>query len=212
MEATATERAVIVGNSRGAQRGLLLCAEHPERVAGAVFIGPWFPASRLHGLRWRLMTHPRVIALSESRKPILTRSWLKFNAPHMRHDYRDFVEWFVGRCFPEAHSTKQVEDMIGWAEEIGPEALILSATAERAAPSDRRSQIELARRVRCPVLVIHGKQDRITHVANGRALARATGGEMIELDDAGHIPHGRRPVPVNLALREFAERILGEVP
>ena len=212
MEATGTERAVIAGNSRGAQRGLLLCAEHPERVAGAVFIGPWFPASLLHGLRWRVMTHPWVIALSESTKPISTRSWLKFNARHMRHDYRDFVEWFVGRCFPDPHSTKQVEDMIGWAEEIGPEALILSAAAERAAPSDRRSQTKLARRVRCPVLVIHGKQDRITHVANGRALARATGGEMLELDDAGHIPHGRRPVPVNLALREFAERTLGDGP
>ena len=209
MKATETDRAVIVGNSRGAQRGLLLCSEHPERVVAAVFIGPWFPVSPLHGLRWRLMTHPRLIALGESRKPISTRSWLKFNAHHMRNEYRDFIEWFIGRCLPEPHSTKQFEDMIGWAEEIGPEALILSASAERAAPSDRRSQIELARRARCPVLVIHGKQDRITHVANGRALARATGGEMIELEDAGHVPHGRRPVPVNIALREFAERHLG---
>ena len=210
MEATSTDRAVIVGNSRGAQRGLLLCAEHPERVAGAVFIGPWFPVSPLHGLRWRLMTHPRVVALAESRKPIVARSWLKFNAHHMRHEYRDFIEWFVGRCLPEAHSTKEFEDMIGWAEEIGPEALILSATAERAAPSDRRSQLELARRARCPVLVIHGKHDRITHVANGRALARATGGEFLELPDAGHVPHARKPVPVNVALRQFAEGVLGE--
>ena len=84
MEATGTERAVIAGNSRGAQRGMLLCAEHPERVAGAVFIGPWFPVAPLRGLRWRLMTNPRVIALFESRRPISTRSWLKFNAQHMR--------------------------------------------------------------------------------------------------------------------------------
>jgi pimeloyl-ACP methyl ester carboxylesterase/predicted glycosyltransferase len=209
MEATDTDRAVIVANSRGAQRGLLLCVEHPEKVAGAVFIGPWFPASLLHGLHWRVLTHPRVIAVSDSLKPISTHSWLKFNPAHMRNDYRDFVEWFVGNCFPEPHSTKHIEDMIGWAEEIGPEALIKSAAAKQAAPSDRSSQIGLARRVRCPVLVIHGKQDRITHVANGRVLAKATGGKMIELDDAGHIPHGRRPVPVNLALREFAERTLG---
>ena len=39
MDATQTERAVIVGFSRGAQRGLLLAAHHPERVQGAVFIG-----------------------------------------------------------------------------------------------------------------------------------------------------------------------------
>jgi len=32
--------------SRGTQRALLLAAEHPERVLGAVLVGPWFPASR----------------------------------------------------------------------------------------------------------------------------------------------------------------------
>ena len=40
MDATGTERAVIVSLSRGAQRALLLAAEHPERVDGAVFIAP----------------------------------------------------------------------------------------------------------------------------------------------------------------------------
>src|SRR5919198_2844156 len=43
MDATATERAVIVGFSMGAQRGLILAAEHPERVEAAVFIGPSYP-------------------------------------------------------------------------------------------------------------------------------------------------------------------------
>ena len=43
MDATETERAVIVGFSMGGQRGLILAAEHPERVAGAAFIGPSFP-------------------------------------------------------------------------------------------------------------------------------------------------------------------------
>jgi pimeloyl-ACP methyl ester carboxylesterase len=43
MDAMQTERAVIVGFSRGAQRGLLLPAHHPERVQGAVFIGSSYP-------------------------------------------------------------------------------------------------------------------------------------------------------------------------
>src|SRR5262245_45712043 len=38
MDATETDRAIIVGFSMGAQRGLVLAAEHPERVEGAVFI------------------------------------------------------------------------------------------------------------------------------------------------------------------------------
>ena len=51
MDATGTERAVIVALSRGAQRALLLAGEHPERVVGAVFIAPWFPVSPLGGLQ-----------------------------------------------------------------------------------------------------------------------------------------------------------------
>src|SRR3712207_6094917 len=43
MEATGTERAFIVGLSAGVLWGVLLAAEHPERVDGAVFIAPAAP-------------------------------------------------------------------------------------------------------------------------------------------------------------------------
>ena len=43
MDATQTSRAIIVGFSMGAHRGLMLAANHPERVEAAVFIGPNYP-------------------------------------------------------------------------------------------------------------------------------------------------------------------------
>ena len=43
MDVTATERAVIVSLSVGAQRALILADEHPDRVTGAVFICPAVP-------------------------------------------------------------------------------------------------------------------------------------------------------------------------
>jgi pimeloyl-ACP methyl ester carboxylesterase len=43
LDATGTKSAVIVGHSMGCQRGLLLAADHPERVNAAVFIGPAVP-------------------------------------------------------------------------------------------------------------------------------------------------------------------------
>src|SRR5207237_2833968 len=43
MDATDTERAVLVSLSRGAERSLLLGAQHPERVEGMGFIGPALP-------------------------------------------------------------------------------------------------------------------------------------------------------------------------
>jgi pimeloyl-ACP methyl ester carboxylesterase len=43
MDATQTDRAIIVSFSLGAQRALLLAADHPQRVEAAVFIGPTYP-------------------------------------------------------------------------------------------------------------------------------------------------------------------------
>jgi pimeloyl-ACP methyl ester carboxylesterase/predicted glycosyltransferase len=202
MDATGTDQAILVGNSRGVQRGLLLAAEHPERVLGAVFIGAMFPASRIGGLRMRLMNHPRIRTFF-LRRPLSTRGWLKFNAQHLRANYDDFVDWFVGLCLTEPHSTKQIEDMTEWAHETDPETLIRTLMAPYAAPLERSKQLELAGRVRCPVLVIHGRHDRVRAYADGRELARATGARLLTIEDAGHVPHARKPVPVNLAVRDF---------
>src|SRR5262249_21192243 len=54
LDATGTERSVVVSFSKGAQCALRLAAEHPKRVAAAAFIGPMFPVSR-RSVRWRLM-------------------------------------------------------------------------------------------------------------------------------------------------------------
>jgi pimeloyl-ACP methyl ester carboxylesterase len=43
LDATGTASATLVSLSVGAQRALILAAEHPDRVAGAVFIGPSVP-------------------------------------------------------------------------------------------------------------------------------------------------------------------------
>src|SRR5947207_11816416 len=43
MDATRTERAVLVSFSLGSQRAAILAAEHPERVDGAVFVAPAYP-------------------------------------------------------------------------------------------------------------------------------------------------------------------------
>jgi pimeloyl-ACP methyl ester carboxylesterase len=59
--------------------------------------------------------------------------------------------------------------------------------------------------VRCPVLVISAPNDKITAHADARALAEATGGQLLSVPDGGHSPQARKPVRVNLALRDFAK-------
>jgi predicted glycosyltransferase len=60
-----------------------------------------------------------------------------------------------------------------------------------------------------PTLVIHGDDDHISPLARSETLARATGGQLVVLHGAGHIPLARDPVRVNLLIGEFVDRIAG---
>jgi len=62
------------------------------------------------------------------------------------------------------------------------------------------------RRVRCPVLAIHGLADRCEPWEYSARLAELTGGELVLLDGSGHLPQAREPVLVNRAIRDFADR------
>ena len=192
MNATATERAVLVSLSLGAQRALMLAAEHPNRVAGAVFICPAVPlASPLEDPNRYPWTE--VLPTDEG--------WPKDNFSAWVRDYRGFLEFFFSQMFTEPHSTKPIEDCIGWGLETTAETLIATEIGNGL---DEAGARELGARVHCPVLVIQGTADAITGPGRGMALAEATGGDLVLLEGSGHGPHVRDPVKVNLLLREFA--------
>ncbi|MGI9095160.1 MAG: alpha/beta fold hydrolase, partial [Thermoleophilaceae bacterium] len=207
MDACGVERVIAVTLSTGAQRGMLLAAEHPERVDGMVFIGALFPISRFASLRTRVLAHPRLRPLA-LKPPITTKGWGKFNLHYWQNGgYSDFVQWWAEKMLTEPHSTKQIEDTIAWSHETDGPTLALTVQNQFAVPATRKDQKALAERVRCPVLVIHGTEDEITPYADGQALAKITGGQLETVEGAGHLPHARKPVQVNLALREFVEGV-----
>jgi pimeloyl-ACP methyl ester carboxylesterase/predicted glycosyltransferase len=206
MDASGTERAVIASLSRGAQYALELGRLAPERVAGLVFIGPMFPYTPSH---WSALLEPRM--QSVFRRPVPAyRWWGRMNAVHWMQSYAEFTEWFISRCFPEPHSTKAIEDGVGWSLDTDPETLI--ATALGDIHHGRRTLRELARGLECPVLVVSGTRDRITPPRDARALARLSGARLEVVHGGGHLPHARKPVQVNVAMREFSEQVFERPP
>ena len=195
MDAAGIETAVLVSVSCGALWALRLGAEHPDRVLGSVFIAP---------------TAPLVPPLAERRvqrfgemldDPV---GWETYNARYWQTHYPEFVTFFAGRIFTEPHSTKQIEDVIGWALEI--DGGTLAAAHLGLECCDAAATRRLAARLACPVLVVHGTDDVVRGYDEGEALARSTGGALVTLAGSGHFPHARDPVRVNMLIKQFADR------
>jgi pimeloyl-ACP methyl ester carboxylesterase/predicted glycosyltransferase len=195
LEATDTDEAVLVALSRGAERCLLLGANHPERVTGMVFIAPALPLPP---------AVPRAAATEVFNERRDAHSgWDKWNRHYWLEHYEDFLEFFFGQVFNEPHSTKQREDAVGWGLETDPETLVATQLAPRLPDED--SVRALTERISCPVLVIHGSDDAVRPHDSGAALAELTGGALVTLEGSGHCPQARDPVKVNLLLRDFVD-------
>ncbi len=204
LDATGTDRAVVVGLSQAGGWALQLAAQHGDRVLGTVFIGPALALTDGHPAR---LAGGDPADLPASRVPFIERDppehWAKYDSAYWLGHHEDFLWFFFGMCFPEPHSTKQIEDCVGWGLDTTPAVLV--AEAGPAKP-DRQTLEGWCGSVASPVLVIHGDQDLISPPSRGRRIAELTGGEYVEMEGVGHIPLAREPVRVNLLIRDFARR------
>jgi pimeloyl-ACP methyl ester carboxylesterase/predicted glycosyltransferase len=193
LDHTRTEQAVLGAVSCGSLWATLLAAEHPERAAAVAYIGPAVPLAPGHPEREIVGRFEETLDTDEG--------WAKHNLHYWRRDYEGFLNFFFAQMFNEPHSTKQIEDCVGWALETDVETLADTNAALRLCGLE--SFAHVCTRVRCPTLVIHGDRDLIRPHAQGAALARATDGELVTLEGAGHGPMARDPVKINMLLRDF---------
>ncbi|MFN3685821.1 alpha/beta fold hydrolase [Salinarimonas sp.] len=198
LDATGTERAVLVGLSLGGLVACMLAAHHPERVAAAILVGTVATIGPSHP--YMRPEHFRAQRIDPS-------GWDKYNRDHWLRDYADFADFFVRQICSEPHATKQIEDALGWAAQTSGEVLVRTIEARAIAPSFDTSA-QMYRRIACPVLAIHGDDDRIQPHGRAVAVVEATGGELLTIEGGGHNPLGRYPARCNTAIAEFLERRL----
>jgi pimeloyl-ACP methyl ester carboxylesterase len=196
MDATEVPAAVLVGLSSASGPMVVLASERPERILGLVFIGPAAPIGE-EG-RFAEIEFEEVLPTDHR--------WAKENIHFWRRDYRAYLEFFFSEGFPEAHSTKQVEDGVGWGLDTDPESL---AATKRAPPTvDPATFAQMCASIRAPTLVIQGTDERLTHVTQGIAVARLIPRARLELiGGGGHLVNARNPVRVNLLIRAFIESL-----
>jgi pimeloyl-ACP methyl ester carboxylesterase len=186
------ERALFV--SWCSPAGIMLAAEHPDRVTGIVEIATDLPLTKDP---WIAQGYPFDEALDSD------HGWAKFNRHYWLRDWRGFVEFFFAQTFTEPHSTKQLDDAVGWALETDAATVLRGMDADW--PEDPGQACELCARVQCRALVLQGSEDAVVGRDRGRAVAAAIpASHLVTFQGSGHAPHMRDPVMVNHLVRAFA--------
>ncbi len=184
-------RASVVAFSRGCTYGVWLAATQPERVERLVLI-----ASVMTPHAWGKTPD----GCFERRETC--EGWQKENVHYWLEHYSDWLVFFFSQIFPEPHSTKGIDDGIGWG--LGTNAEILAASVSRPELWPAMSAGEAVASVSCPILLLHGSADPRYPVEASRALAAARPDwEFVTLEGSGHVPICRDPVRVNLLIHAF---------
>ena len=193
-------RADVVGFSASTPRAVNMAARYPDRVASLILVG--------NGV------DPTAEPTPQETERLSRAFWTeraeyegddKMNAHYWRGHWEEWLRYFFEeRVFNESHSTKGIEDGIGWAHETTPEILIRTTRNPKLLSS--LGVAEQVARIRCPVLIIHGSEDRLPPLSKSEHLvATRPDFELSVLEGSGHLPLVREPVRVNLEIARFLE-------
>ena len=186
--------AVLVGFSMGGPIAALLAQARPQLARAMILIAPVAPSSAQ--------------ALAEQERQFLSArdcydggGW--YNANFIDADMPAFLNFFFAAMFPEAHSTKQIEDSVAWGSETNAQVLVDSRLGSLDASVDLYQAYSA---IMCPVLLIHGDADVIVPIKAGQRVAALCRATVKVMPNSGHGPHLRHPAIVNQAIRDFLQR------
>jgi pimeloyl-ACP methyl ester carboxylesterase/predicted glycosyltransferase len=178
LDAAGVDQAAVIGISATAMTTLRFAVEHPERVTHVIIAGGYAEVR---------IDDPRIAER------------VRAESERMRADWPSYLSWFCSIVFTEPHSTKPFEDAVryGWA--ASGELVDWGRTGWL-----KSDVTELARRVKCPTLVIHGDGDKRVPIEKGRVIADLVpGAQLVTVGGGGHLPAVRDPVMFNRAVRDF---------
>ena len=193
LDATGTERAVVVALSMGNLFALDLAADHPERVAAWVALGPSLP-----GL-WPFPTDRQAAFDRWGEDTGDDEGWGRYNRYSWLRDYPGLPRLLLRPDGARGALDQAARGPRGVGPRHDRRGRRIMHTEFGRAPGER-SVVEQCADVRCPVVVVHGTDDRVIPHEAGARQAELTGGTLVSFEGTGHTPQGREPVALNRVL------------
>jgi pimeloyl-ACP methyl ester carboxylesterase len=183
LDALGVPSAHLLGISMGGMIAQVVAVEHPERVQRLVLMSTHFGGAEMvrPGPEMAALFFP---AAGVSRSEAWQRS----------------IEAITGPGFG-ARNRDVIQARAAMRERFPTPVATLGAQLKAIATSDRSQMVAS---IRQPTLVIHGTNDPLVPVQNGKLLAeRIPGARLLLLPGCGHVPHFEQPTECTKAVLDF---------
>jgi len=188
---------VLVGNSMGGMISVIQCAHAPETVEAMILVDAALPRTR----RIEGQFPPRVAALFALYSVfrgvgtrMLDRRMERLGAERIVEETLRLCTVDPGRIDPRLVRSLVANTTHRQGLDYASRAFMDAAGSIFNAQARPGRYREIVTRAHGPALVIHGKQDRLVPIGSAReAVTWHDDWELVELDDAGHIPQMEVP-------------------
>ena len=201
LDAENVDKTIVIGLSMGGLYAGIMAAYHSSRVLAAVAIAGTFQIGAEYDFGKDFN--------SRFEEP---QGWQKFNRYYWQANYQDFIEFFYQTIINEPHSTKAIEDAVGWAQETTPEVLVANARGRRELSSHYDAGADMLAQIKVPLLLLHGDADQIVPVEKSQLAAELTDAELLVLPNTGHVPNTRFTAQINVLIKDFLDRHVPSKP
>jgi pimeloyl-ACP methyl ester carboxylesterase/DNA-binding CsgD family transcriptional regulator len=166
--AASGEPMILLGISQGASVCIDYAVRHPERVSHLLLYGAY-----ARGIARR--DDPNAERIYSAIVELARLGW--------RTDNPAFRQVFTSRFIPDG-----TDQQVDWFNDLCRKTTTPEIAAELLRARSQIDVSELLPRVRTPTLVLHGREDNVTPIEEGRRLAAfIPGAQFVELDSKNHI-------------------------
>ncbi|RIK97264.1 MAG: hypothetical protein DCC74_08125 [Proteobacteria bacterium] len=162
-------RFALLGLSQGAASAIAFSVAHPERVSRLILYGGYAQGRNKRG-------SPDDEAIAQAVLAMMRQGWGRAESAFMRA----FASLYLPSGSPE---------QIRWFAEMQKRATSGEMAARLRTACDDIDVTALLPRIRVPTLVLHGRDDHVVPIEQGRMMAaRIPGSRFVTLDTENHVP------------------------